>query len=78
MSTLFQINRWNATYCFDSVVEYIKHGADRSVLRIQMIINVFKAFFLELRRCNGRTIATYLEKITNGSSKLKSSNQNKN
>lgn len=39
----------------------MKHGADSIVLKIQMMINNRRAFFRELRRCNGRTIATYLQ-----------------
>lgn len=46
------------TYSFDSVVEYMKHGADNKVLNIHIIINSVRDFFREFRRCSGRTIAT--------------------
>lgn len=50
------------THCFASVVEYRMHGADNTVLNIQIIISNVRAFFLEFRLCNGRTIAIYLHK----------------
>lgn len=49
------------TYCFASVAEYKKHGADSIVLNIHMTRSNVLAFFLELRLRKGRTMATYLD-----------------
>lgn len=46
---------------FDSVAEYNSPGNDNVILKIQILATNIRAFFLEFRRCNGLTIATYLK-----------------
>lgn len=53
---------YDYTHCLDAVLEYRMHGADNTVLNIQIITSKVRAFLLEFRLCNGLTIAMYLHK----------------
>lgn len=49
------------TYVLVIVVEYIIQGAAKTQLDNQIIRRNIRAFFLDVRCCNGRTIAMYLK-----------------